>query len=274
MLILPMTDASPLPAAPPIALCLGGLDPSAGAGLLRDVMTVAALGVHPMAVPTCLTLQNGARCEGIEPPADPAPFVASLRPHLGGRWGVKLGLCALAPDVFKALVALLNELGPAVRIWDPVLAPTAGVGHHEPAGLRLMAEALLPGGGWVVSPNLLEAAALSGLEGPQEPAALAAPLLELGAAAVWLKGGHGQGDLIEDVWITRQGLLSLGRSPRLTPDLRGTGCALASAWLAMRLKGQDGPAAAMAAARHLRGQWHQAVVPGDFGRACFAPAGA
>jgi hydroxymethylpyrimidine/phosphomethylpyrimidine kinase len=135
-----------------------------------------------------------------------------------------------------------------------------------------MAEVLLGSGGWVVCPNLPEAAALSGRALDAGAAALAKPFLELGAAAVWLKGGHGQGLEVEDFWITPGSVLSLGRSARLPGDRRGTGCTLASAWLAWRLRGLDGPDAAAAAARFLREHWTAQVTPGSFGRPCFAPA--
>lgn len=255
----------------PLALCLGGLDPSAGAGLLRDVITLAGLGVYPMAVATCDTVQNGAGCQAIEPSPDPLPRLEALRPHLSGPWGVKLGLCALPPGAFKALAALVEALGPAVRIWDPILAPTSGVGLHAPADLRTMARTLLAGGGWVVCPNLPEAAAMGGVAVTEGPAALAGPLLDLGAEAVWLKGGHGQDHQVEDFWITPGAVLSLGRSPRLPGDRRGTGCTLASTWLALRLKGLDGATAATEAACHLRRHWEPAATPGGFGRPCFAP---
>jgi len=270
MLMEPMNDTPPSPSAPPLALCLGGLDPSAGAGLLRDVITLAALGVQPMAVCTADTVQNGAQCLAIRPGTDPLAPLEALRPHLTGPWGVKLGLCALAPAVFQALAELVAELGPSVRIWDPIQAPTAGVGLHDAPGLRAMAGTLLKGGGWVVAPNLPEAAALAGLKGGS-PEALARPLLDLGAEAVWLKGGHGDAKEVEDLWITAQGVLSLGRAPRLPGDRRGTGCTLASAWLGLRLLGQDGPGAARAAAEFLRRRWHPPVIPGGFGRPCFAP---
>ena len=274
-----MTDLCPSPSALPVALCLGGMDASAGAGLLRDVLTLAALGVYPMAVATAETIQNGAGCLGIQAPADPLARLEALRPHLGGRWGVKLGLCALAPEPFAALAAKLDSLGPQLRIWDPILAPSSGVGLHAPAQLRGLARTLLASGGWVVSPNLPEAAALGGLgddpaalPGPaQDPAALAGPILELGAAAVWLKGGHGQGDQLEDFWITPGRVLSLGRCPRLAGDRRGTGCTLASAWLALSLQGLDGPAAAREAASFLRRQWDPCAIPGGYGRPSFPP---
>ena len=266
-----MTALPPPPRDLPVALCLGGLDASAGAGILRDVLTAAALGVHPMAVATCTTIQNGAACLGILSPPEPLPLLEALAPHLGGTWGVKLGMSALEPAAFAALMGRVETLGPSVRIWDPILAPTAGVTLHAPEALRAMARTLLAPGGWVVCPNLPEAAALGGLPVTAAPGDLARALLELGAQAVWLKGGHGPDDAVEDLWITPGGILSLGRFPRLPGDRRGTGCTLASAWLALRLQGQDGPSAALAAALWLRQHWNPGTLPGGYGRACLAP---
>ncbi|HZU52889.1 MAG TPA: bifunctional hydroxymethylpyrimidine kinase/phosphomethylpyrimidine kinase, partial [Holophagaceae bacterium] len=192
---------------PPVALCLGGMDPSGGAGLIRDALTLARLGVHPMAVSTAETLQNGLGCQAIQGPCmDPVARIETLGPHLTGAWGVKLGLCALETAVVKRLVATLNALHPRIRIWDPILAPSAGVGLHDGGELRELARILLSGGAWVVSPNRGEAAAIAGLAPDQirvaSPESLSRPLLELGAAAVWLKGGHTMGDTVQDLWIT------------------------------------------------------------------------
>lgn len=255
----------------PVALCLGGLDPSAGAGVLRDILTLSSFQVHPMGVSTAQTLQNGAGCLRIsEPAADPAEQVEALRPHLKGLWGVKLGLCALDAGALQALVALLEELAPPVQIWDPILAPTAGVTLHKDSTLRRMAKTILRSGAWIVSPNRPEAAVIGGLDSGAEPSVLAAPLLELGARGVWLKGGHAQGECVEDFWVDAQGVQSLGVSPRLPGERRGTGCTLASAWLGYRLEGQGECPAARSAAAWLRRHWAGAVLPGGFGRPCFA----
>ena len=79
----PVTDPNRFPPPPPLALCLGGLDPSGGAGLLRDVMTLAALGVHPMAVVHRRDGPERPGCLAIQPPRDPLPFLEALAPHLG-----------------------------------------------------------------------------------------------------------------------------------------------------------------------------------------------
>ena len=264
---------------PPVALCLGGMDPSAGAGLLRDALTLAELGCQPMAVSLAETLQNGLACTRIEAPGlDPVQRVETLAPHLAGRWGLKLSLCALDAQGFRRLCATLRHLAPPVRIWDPILAPSTGVGLHDGEDLRRMAGDLLPMGGWVVSPNRGEAAAFAGL--PPEairsaaPEVLAAPWLEAGAAAVWLKGGHAAGDQVQDGWFTTEGTWRLESAPRLPGERRGTGCLLSASWLGLRLRGLTDLEAAEEAARRLRGRWNLAFAPGGVGRPMFAPLAA
>jgi hydroxymethylpyrimidine/phosphomethylpyrimidine kinase len=263
----------------PVALCLGGVDPSGGAGLLRDVITLASQGVFPMAVPLAETIQNGLGCYAIEAPAaNPLLSLEALRPHLTGIWGVKVGLSALDAESWVATCDLLRDLAPPVRIWDPIFAPSLGVSHHDAPRLRRMAQAILLGGGWVVCPNLPEACILAGMPVGESPKAtpfkLAEPLLDLGAQAVWLKGGHGEGDQVEDFWVTASGPLSLGVHSRLPGERRGTGCTLASSWLGYRIQGLDEVASAQAAAQWLRGHWHGALAPGGVGRPSFAPRNA
>ncbi len=273
-----MTSPQLLKPTPLIALCLGGMDPSAGAGLLRDVITLSALGVHPMAVSTAETLQNGLACQLIEAPSmDPVKRIEALGPHLVGRWGVKLGMAAMDESTFRRLAATLRALDPPIRIWDPILAPSAGVGLHDGTDLRRMADVLLRDGGWIVNPNRGESAAVAGLPPDQiqtaEAELLARPWLEHGALAVWLKGGHAPGDEIHDLWITRDGITSLPSSPRLPGDRRGTGCTLAATWLGLRLLGRSEIAAAGESAQRLRNRWNQAFAPGGAGRPVFAPEG-
>jgi hydroxymethylpyrimidine/phosphomethylpyrimidine kinase len=138
-----------------------------------------------------------------------------------------------------------------------------------------MAGALLPMGGWVVSPNRGEAAAFAGL--PPEAIltasaeALSSPWLEAGAAAVWLKGGHASGGQIQDAWITPTGFHALETTTRLPGERRGTGCLLSATWLGLRLLGLDDQQAALESARRLRSRWDFAFSPGGVGRAMFAP---
>lgn len=256
----------------PVALCLGGMDPSGGAGLLRDAATCLELGVHPMAVSLAETVQNGTGCRRILPPLlDPVEHLDSLATHLAGPWGVKLGLCALDPPMLTRLAEALEALKPPVRIWDPILGPSLGVPLHDGHELLVMAGLLLPMGGWVVAPNLHEASVASGLPVDAGVEALAEPFLERGARAVWLKGGHRGLPEVEDFWVDGTGARSLGRWRRHPGERRGTGCAVASAWLSLRLRGLEDLAAAAAAVSWLRGRWDPGFVPGEAGRPMFAP---
>ena len=168
-------------------------------------------------------------------------------------------------------MARLDEQGPLIRIWDPIQAPTAGVALHDGHMLRAMARVVLPGGHWVVAPNRIEAATFGNVSLDAGPLLLAQAFLESGARAVWLKGGHAEGDEIEDFWIDAQGAHSLGAHPRLPGERRGTGCTVASAWLGFRLLGQDDKTAAQSASAWLRDHWERAIAPGLVGRMIFAP---
>lgn len=265
--------------SPALGLTLAGFDPSGGAGLVQDVRVLTELGIFPMAIPMAETVQNGLACTRILPPAiDPVLRLESLGLHLSGSWGLKLGLCAVELTVLRRLLAVLEQLRPSIRIWDPILAPSAGVGCHTPEELQSMADAVLKSGPWVVSPNRGEAAALAGL--PPELIrgasieALTQPLLDRGAKAVWLKGGHAGGPTVQDVWVTPEGIQPLEAVPRLPGDRRGTGCFLSAAWLGLRLRGLDEIASAREAAMLLRHRWPKAWAPGGIGRPALLPEGA
>ena len=260
-------------ASPPVALCLGGWDASGGAGLVRDLLTVAAFGLHPMAISTAETLQNGEGCQGVSAPlTSPVHHLQLLEPHRAGAvWGAKWGLVSLPEPWLRDLVAAFASMAPRARIWDPVRAPTVGAAVHDAQTYRRLAERVLGAGGWVVAPNRLEAACLAGVGPEAAPEAMARPWLDLGAEAVWLKGGHAEGDRVEDLWITPTETQGLGAHARLPGERRGTGCAVASAWLALRLLGQEPKCAAQGAAAWLRDRWNAGFRPGAIGRPVLPP---
>lgn len=270
-----MNDPAPQRPPIPVALCLGGVDPSCGAGLFRDALTLASLGIHPLGVSVAETVQSGLGCHRIEPPAvEPLDRLEALQPHLQGAWGVKLGMCALDFPRLAALLARVADWRPSFRIWDPVQAPTLGTALHSGADLRCMADVVLKNGKWIVAPNRVEAATLLESDRSSTPDVLAKPWLEAGAQAVWLKGGHDAGGEVEDFWITPTETRSLGRNPRLLGERRGTGCTVASAWLGFRLRGSDEAEAAIKAISWIRDRWERAFVPGGAGRPVFAPENA
>lgn len=194
---------------------VGGLDPSGGAGVLRDMATVRALApdrpVH--VVITSLTQQGDGN------PAVAGPINASGMRFQFDRApapaAIKVGLVPAA--VVDVVVEALSAVD-APRVLDPVLQASAG------GSMAASADALLPlMKACVVTPNGAEYEQLIGGADPQG-------WLELnGAAAVLRKGGHDDGDQVSDTLWTRDGARAFSRERQPGKDPRGTGCALASA---------------------------------------------
>ncbi len=194
---------------------VGGLDPSGGAGVLRDAATVRALAperaVH--VVITSLTQQGDGNpavagpinAEGMRFQFDRAPDPAA----------VKVGLVPAA--VVEVVIEALDAVD-APRVLDPVLQASAG------GSMAASAEALLPLlRACVVTPNGTEYDKLIGGADPQG-------WLELhGAKAVLRKGGHDTGPHVSDTLWTKEGARAFSRERQPGKDPRGTGCALASA---------------------------------------------
>jgi hydroxymethylpyrimidine kinase/phosphomethylpyrimidine kinase len=252
----------------PVALFLGGFDPSSGAGILRDALVASDLGIYPMAVPLAETAQNGLECAEIAPPGfSPIKRMESLMLHLARRWGAKLSMfhdLSLLETVLKRI----QELGPEAVIWDPVAGPTSGTKLHGADTIK-NAMGLLSFGAWLVSPNIPEARTLADM--PEEPLeAVAKKIMDMGAQNVWIRGGHTSNATVQDLWADRSGLEWLTPYSRLDGDPRGTGCTATSAWLSYRLKGLESASAAEAAIKYVRNAWGYLCRPGGGGRASFS----
>lgn len=220
-------------------LCIGGLDSSGGAGLLRDAATVAGLGVAVRAAASAVTAQGPGGVAAVQP-VDPATLAAQIA-AAGPVAAVKTGMLCDAARV-RAVAAALPD---APLVLDPVLAASSGRALLDPGGVAAMLDLLVPRAA-LVTPNGPERDALAALLGVA-PADLPAALLDRGCGAVLVKGGHGGGPSCEDVLHDAGGRRRF-RAPRLPGGARGTGCTLASA-VAARLARGGGLAEAVADAR-------------------------
>jgi hydroxymethylpyrimidine kinase/phosphomethylpyrimidine kinase len=148
---------------------------------------------------------------------------------------VKTGMLPTAAHV-EVVAELLAPLTVPVVV-DPVLAASTGRGLMEPAGLEALKRRLLPLAS-LVTPNLAEARALTGLEviERQDMSAAARALVEMGARAALVKGGHMQGQPVDVLYDgQRERHFS---APRLAnPHDHGTGCVLASALATLLAQG-------------------------------------
>ncbi len=212
----------------PVLWLLGGLDPTGGAGILRDVWTARALlpGAEVGAVVSAWTWQGAgapARAEARSLGRIAEEIAALPRPD-----AIKVGMVP-AGLIDAGLAQLLREVSAdAPIIVDPVLVATDG-GELGAGPRELLALARIAA---LVTPNLGEAAALADVEGrsPEELLCRLGERTGLAGPAWLLKGGHsGSADEVVDRLWERGELREFRRPRRAGPDPRGTGCALATA---------------------------------------------
>jgi len=222
--------------SPPIGrvLIIAGSDSGGGAGIQGDIKTVSALGGYAMTAITALTAQNTLGVFGIHP--IPEDFIAqqiSLCLEDIGADAIKTGMLYSA-GVIEAVVCSL-PITTIPLVVDPVMVAKGGAPLLEAAALDALKSLLIPGA-TIITPNLPEAELLlsrsiaSGEADATDMKRAAEELLGLGCEAVLLKGGHGTGDVLTDVLISRDGAPITLSTPRIaTTNTHGTGCAFASA---------------------------------------------
>lgn len=212
-------------------LIIAGSDPSGGAGVQADIKTVTALGGYAAAAITSLTVQNTKGVAAIHPVASDiirAQIIAVLEDI--GADAIKIGMIG-EPAAGLAIADTLVEFAPVIPvILDPVLIATSGDALAADGMPALLLERLVPLAA-IVTPNAEEAARLTGLaiETSDDLVAAGQALIQRGATAALVKGGHLEGDTVEDALVTLDGA-RVFRNPRIvTASTHGTGCTLASA---------------------------------------------
>ena len=210
---------------PPVVLTIAGSDPSAGAGLQADLLTLASLGVHGCTAVTALTVQDSVNVRAYTL-VNPENTVAQARAVLEDMSAqvIKIGMLGSAAMV-AAVSALLADYPQIPVVLDPVLAAGGGTALAE-AGLREALVAQLLPQVTVMTPNGPEALALSGAG--DLPTA-GARLNRQGAEWVLISGGHGEGAELENTLFHGETLQRTFRQPRLPHRYHGSGCTLAAA---------------------------------------------
>jgi len=209
-------------------LTIAGSDSGGGAGIEADIKTISALGAYACTAITAVTAQNTLGVRGVHPL--PAEFVKlSIETVLTdiGADAIKLGMLANEP-IIRAVAASLPDTIPVVL--DPVMVATSGAVLLPEDAIAALITSLLPRAA-LVTPNLPEAAKLTGLPVSNEAERIAAgqKLLAMGAKAALVKGGHGREEMLTDYLVTPDGVERI-TLPRLhSTSTHGTGCTYASA---------------------------------------------
>jgi hydroxymethylpyrimidine/phosphomethylpyrimidine kinase len=215
---------------PPIVLTFAASDPTGGAGLQADLLTLAALGCHPLSVLTGLTVQNTSGVEYLQ--AISADLVERQARALLAETPVaafKAGVLASAENV-RAVAAIAADHVKTPLVVDPVLASGRGDALASDAVRTALLEALVPLA-TLLTPNKMEAERLGGAQ----------RLLGLGARYVLVTGTHDDTVEVINRLYDASGLVREDRWPRLPGDYHGSGCTLASAVAAALAKGRGMP---------------------------------
>jgi hydroxymethylpyrimidine/phosphomethylpyrimidine kinase len=224
----------------PIALTIAGSDSSGGAGIQADLKSFAALGVYGASVITALTAQNTRGVTGIH--QVPADFVTAQIDAVFGDLDVAAVKIGMVSDlaVIDAIAAGLRKWSPKHIVLDPVMVATSGDRLLAAEAVDALRTKLIPLAS-LITPNLPEAAALLDEAVASSEAAIedqGRRLLAMGARAVLIKGGHGQGAESIDYLITKDGSHALAAPRIATKNTHGTGCSLSSAIAAGLAKGE------------------------------------
>lgn len=211
-------------------LIIAGSDSGGGAGIQADIKAVTMLGGYAATTITALTAQNTLGVFGVFP-VDPEFIKKQITTVLEdiGADCIKTGMMQ-SLEVIEAVAFALEKYEKIPLVVDPVMVATSGDSLLDENAIEALKSKLIAKA-YLVTPNIPEAEVLSGIKindvGDMEKCGR--KILGLGAEAVLVKGGHGQGDMISDVLVTASGE-DIFKSQRInTKNTHGTGCTLASA---------------------------------------------
>ena len=242
-----------------VALTIAGSDPGGGAGIQADLKTFAALGLYGYSAITSIIAQNSSTVNRVVP-VEAAMVAAQIETLLAERKpdAIKTGALGTA-KIVEAVANAISGLDLPAPVVDPVLISSAGARLLDPVGERALLRRLLPLAR-IVTPNLAEAQALSGIDGASAAAiqAMARALHKAGARAVLIKGGHigsssdGRAQSIDLLFDGREFIeIRAARIPG--GGAHGLGCALSAAITAYLAQGMDLVGAVRRAKRYVTG---------------------
>lgn len=217
----------------PVALTIAGSDPSGGAGIQADLKTFHQFGVYGEAVITLVTVQNTvcvSRVECMDPELIAQQITAVIEDIPPG--AAKTG--ALGNIANVRMVAEMARFFQFPLVVDPVMISKHGAPLIDLDAIAVIREKLLPRAE-LVTPNLPEAETLTGEKDPRK---MAEALINMGAKAALIKGGHAKGPAIDYLLLNGE-WIELPGDRIDTPHTHGTGCTYSAAITAGIAKGES-----------------------------------
>jgi len=226
---------------PPLVLTFAASDPSGGAGMQADILTLASMGCHPLSVITAITVQDSLGVEGML--AIDSDWVADQARRLLEDMPVdafKIGVLGSVENI-AAIAEIVSDYPDVPLIFDPVLASGRGDELADDDMTHAMRELLLPQT-TVLTPNSVEVRLLAeeeedGDEQSDSLAQCAAKLVDKGCEYVLVTGTHENTTDVVNTLYGKTGIVRTDNWPRLPGSYHGSGCTLASAIAAMLANG-------------------------------------
>lgn len=210
-------------------LTIAGSDCSGGAGIQADIKTITTHRMYAMSVITALTAQNTTGVYGV---TDTTPefvgqqldcVMTDIFPD-----SVKIGMVS-APGIIETIASKLEEYKPVQVVLDPVMISTSGSRLLSEDAIDALITKLMPLA-TIITPNIAEAASLTGIEisSKEEMLTAARKLAERFRGHILIKGGH-LADTADDL-LYHAGQSTWFNCPKIdNPNSHGTGCTLSSA---------------------------------------------
>ena len=211
-------------------LIIAGSDSSGGAGIQADIKTVTALGSYAMTAITAVTIQNTTGVKSIVP-IDPKEISSQIeftskdiKPD-----AIKIGMLHSA-KVIKSVMHSLDVIKVKKIILDPVMIAKGGAKLIDVKAVELLKNELINKVS-LITPNIPEAEILTKtkIKTKEDMIFAASILIELGAENVFIKGGHLDSKIVQDVFVNKKEILVIKNKRITTSNTHGTGCTLSSA---------------------------------------------
>ena len=213
-----------------IALTIAGSDSGGGAGIQADLKTFERFGVFGTSVVVAVTAQNtrGVRAVHRVPDDVVSAQIGAVAGDLPPD-AVKTGMLADA-DLVRLAASAIAQYGWSRYVLDPVMVASSGDPLLTTDAIEVIRDRLLRLA-MLVTPNLDEAELLTGLtvRTPDQMRRAGERLLQLGAGAALMKGGHLSGDALTDLLVTPSGVTAFEHRRVHTRATHGTGCTLSAA---------------------------------------------
>ena len=221
-----------MPELPPVVLVFAATDPSGGAGVQADIMTLSSMGCHPLSCVTAITVQDTMGVEDVfaldpEWVADQARCVLEDMPVAA----FKIGLLG-SVEAIAAIAEVVADYPEVPLVLDPVLSSGRGDELATDEMIAAMRELLIPQS-TIITPNSIEARRLSADEGEdtEQPglAECARRLITTGCEYVLITGTHENTPQVVNTLYNQDGVVRSDAWQRLPGTYHGSGCTLASA---------------------------------------------